>query len=147
MGFFLREPSRGTGIISPRHRGEEDVRKAGCSGSGGRYVSLGAVAALGWFALYWAESFRRAGVFEYPLDDVYIHLAMASGIARGTYGVNPGEAASAASLHEEDRASKYIEASGRNILRGAASLLLAIVPTAATTAPSLPHVFLAPVVW
>lgn len=46
-----------------------------------------------WLALAWA----RAGVFEYPLDDVYIHLAMAKGIAGGTYGINPGEPASAAS--------------------------------------------------
>jgi hypothetical protein len=38
-----------------------------------------------------------AGTFEYPLDDVYIHLAMAEGLAHGTYGFNPGEAASAAS--------------------------------------------------
>ncbi len=38
-----------------------------------------------------------AGVFEYPLDDVYIHLAMAEEIARGHYGVNPGEAVGASS--------------------------------------------------
>jgi hypothetical protein len=37
------------------------------------------------------------GVFEYPLDDVYIHLAMAGEIARGGYGVNAGEFAAAAS--------------------------------------------------
>ena len=37
------------------------------------------------------------GVFEYPLDDVYIHLAMAEGLWSGTYGVNPGEHAAAAS--------------------------------------------------
>lgn len=34
---------------------------------------------------------------EYPLDDVYIHLAISAEIARGGYGVNPGEASSAAS--------------------------------------------------
>lgn len=39
----------------------------------------------------------NGGVFEYPLDDVYIHLAMAEGIWAGEYGVNPGEYASAAS--------------------------------------------------
>ena len=44
-----------------------------------------------------ALAFAYAGVFEYPLDDVYIHLAMAEGISQGTYGVNPGVAASAAS--------------------------------------------------
>ncbi len=53
-------------------------------------------AVLGFVALQ-AVALRLAGVFEYPLDDVYIHLAMASGMAGGTYGVNPGEAASAAS--------------------------------------------------
>jgi hypothetical protein len=53
-------------------------------------------AVLGFVALQLA-AFRIAGVFEYPLDDVYIHLAMASGMAGGTYGVNAGEAASAAS--------------------------------------------------
>ena len=35
--------------------------------------------------------------FEYPLDDPYIHLAMASEISKGGYGVNSGEIASAAS--------------------------------------------------
>ncbi len=37
------------------------------------------------------------GAFEYPLDDVYIHLAMAEQMAAGGYGVNAGEYASAAS--------------------------------------------------
>lgn len=40
---------------------------------------------------------RNGWVFEYPLDDVYIHLAMAEQIANGGYGVNAGEYASAAS--------------------------------------------------
>ena len=53
-------------------------------------------AALGFLALQWL-AYVHAGVFEYPLDDVYIHLAMAEGIAQGTYGINPGEAASASS--------------------------------------------------
>lgn len=39
----------------------------------------------------------RAGVFEYPLDDVYIHLSIGSEIAHGGYGVNPGEFSAAAS--------------------------------------------------
>ncbi|MEX5727273.1 hypothetical protein Ga0609869_000626 [Rhodovulum iodosum] len=38
---------------------------------------------------------QTGGVFEYPLDDVYIHLEMARSIAGGGYGVNPGEFASA----------------------------------------------------
>jgi len=37
------------------------------------------------------------GVFEYPLDDVYIHMAMAEGIARGSYGVTPGTLVAASS--------------------------------------------------
>ena len=37
------------------------------------------------------------GTWEYALDDVYIHLAMSDGVARGEYGVNAGEAASASS--------------------------------------------------
>lgn len=49
------------------------------------------------FALLQAGAWAAAGVFEYPLDDVYIHLAMASGIARGEYGVNPGEPVAASS--------------------------------------------------
>lgn len=58
------------------------------------------VAAVGmavlWFALLQGVAFVRAGgVFEYPLDDVYIHLAMADSIRAGGYGVNPGEYASA----------------------------------------------------
>ncbi|OYX45303.1 MAG: hypothetical protein B7Z02_01690 [Rhodobacterales bacterium 32-67-9] len=55
------------------------------------------LAALAGFLALQVVAFVHAGVFEYPLDDVYIHLAMASNIARGTYGVNAGEAASAAS--------------------------------------------------
>ncbi|MCB2094979.1 MAG: hypothetical protein H6901_06375 [Rhodobacteraceae bacterium] len=49
------------------------------------------------FAVLQAIAYAHAGVFEYPLDDVYIHLAMAEGIGRGTYGVNPGVPASASS--------------------------------------------------
>lgn len=56
---------------------------------------LALLAALLTFALYQAIAFGRAGAFEYPLDDVYIHLAMAEGIASGGYGINPGEYASA----------------------------------------------------
>ena len=37
------------------------------------------------------------GIWEYALDDVYIHLAMSEGVARGEYGVNAGEPASASS--------------------------------------------------
>lgn len=59
--------------------------------------ALGLFAALAGFAVLQAAAFWRAGVFEYPLDDVYIHLAMAEKIAGGTYGVNWGEAASASS--------------------------------------------------
>ena len=37
------------------------------------------------------------GQFVYSLDDPYIHLAMAEGIARLHYGINPGEASAASS--------------------------------------------------
>ena len=50
------------------------------------------------FAVLMGVAMERAGwVFEYPLDDVYIHMAMAEQIAAGGYGVNAGELASAAS--------------------------------------------------
>lgn len=58
---------------------------------------LGLLGAAIGFAALQAMVHAIAGVFEYPLDDPYIHLAMARGIARGTYGINPGEPASAAS--------------------------------------------------
>lgn len=56
---------------------------------------LAALATLAVFLL--VAVLRNGGVFEYPLDDVYIHLAMAEQIAAGGYGVNAGEAASASS--------------------------------------------------
>lgn len=60
--------------------------------------ALSVVSALGAFAvLMWVAIGTAGGVFEYPLDDVYIHLAMAEQIAAGGYGVNAGEIASAAS--------------------------------------------------
>ncbi|MCB2152947.1 MAG: hypothetical protein KDE06_18660, partial [Rhodobacteraceae bacterium] len=62
-----------------------------------RLPAICALSAAGGFLLWQALSYHRAGLFEYPLDDVYIHLAMASGIMGGTYGINPGEPASAAS--------------------------------------------------
>jgi hypothetical protein len=60
-----------------------------------RSAVFGAVVA---FALFMAFAMAKNGwVFEYPLDDVYIHLAMAEQIAARGYGVNAGEFASAAS--------------------------------------------------
>ena len=56
---------------------------------------LAAFAAFGW--LEWRALSENSWVFEYPLDDVYIHLAMSEQIANGGYGVNAGEYASAAS--------------------------------------------------
>ncbi len=55
--------------------------------------------ALGFFALLQGLMlYHTGGVFEYPLDDVYIHLAMAEGAwGGGGYGVNAGEYTSAAS--------------------------------------------------
>ncbi|WP_413865082.1 hypothetical protein, partial [Albidovulum sp.] len=62
-----------------------------------RYPLGGMPAATGAFAALQAVAAWHAGVFEYPLDDVYIHLAMAEKIAQGTYGVNLGDPASASS--------------------------------------------------
>lgn len=54
-------------------------------------------AALALALVEWLAYRQAGGVFEYPLDDPYIHMAMADQILRGGYGVNPGEYASAAS--------------------------------------------------
>lgn len=62
-----------------------------------RLPAIAAATGATGFALLIALAFATEGVFEYPLDDVYIHLAMASQIANGGYGVNAGEYASAAS--------------------------------------------------
>ncbi len=56
---------------------------------------LGALIAFG--ALVAVSMILNNGVFEYALDDVYIHLAMAEQLFAGGYGVNAGEIASAAS--------------------------------------------------
>jgi len=73
------------------------VRGAARDNGQGLWV-LSAAAALLAFALLQAVAMLRAGgVFEYPLDDIYIHLAMAKGMAGGTYGINPGEPVGASS--------------------------------------------------
>ena len=62
------------------------------------YAPLTVAAALLTFAIFVGVAiWQNAGVFEYPLDDVYIHLAMAEQIANGGYGINAGEVASASS--------------------------------------------------
>ncbi|MEQ9041479.1 MAG: hypothetical protein RIE24_24410 [Silicimonas sp.] len=62
------------------------------------FVLAGVVGSLVAFAAFVGISmFRNGWLFEYPLDDVYIHLAMAEQIANGGYGVNAGEYSSAAS--------------------------------------------------
>lgn len=61
-------------------------------------MALGMLVGLLSFALYQIAAFVAAGfLFDYPLDDVYIHLAMSEQIAAGGYGVNAGEMASASS--------------------------------------------------
>ena len=63
-----------------------------------RFISAAVTSALLFLVLLIGLALRlNGGAFDYPLDDVYIHLAMAEGIAAGGYGVNPGEYASAAS--------------------------------------------------
>ncbi|MEM8629686.1 MAG: hypothetical protein AAGF74_00485 [Pseudomonadota bacterium] len=62
------------------------------------YGAIALLGGVGAFLLLQLVALQKIGfAFEYPLDDVYIHLAMASEIARGGYGVNSGEYASAAS--------------------------------------------------
>ena len=55
------------------------------------------IGALGPVAWLIADIYGRLGTWEYALDDVYIHLAMSAELARGGYGVNAGEPASASS--------------------------------------------------
>jgi hypothetical protein len=54
-------------------------------------------AALGFAILAALMLTATGGVAEYPLDDVYIHLAMSEQLMQGNYGVNRGEFASAGS--------------------------------------------------
>ncbi|WP_343116779.1 hypothetical protein [Ostreiculturibacter nitratireducens] len=69
--------------------------------AGVRIPSLPALSILatlaGFLLLQIVSLISTRGVFEYPLDDVYIHLSMAEQIAKGGYGINTGEYASAAS--------------------------------------------------
>lgn len=63
-----------------------------------RFVGLSLLGALGPMLVLVAMTLMRTGgVWEYALDDVYIHLAMSEQLAQGGYGVNPGEYASASS--------------------------------------------------
>lgn len=55
------------------------------------------MAGLGALVIFELIAWGIAGGFEYPLDDTYIHLAMAENIGRGGYGINAGEYASASS--------------------------------------------------
>jgi len=61
-------------------------------------AAVAVLVALVMFAILQLMVLRATGgIFEYPLDDVYIHLAIGNSIARGEYGINPGEYASAGS--------------------------------------------------
>lgn len=63
-----------------------------------RLPLVSAVSALLIFLIYVALAMvRNGGAFEYALDDVYIHLAMAEQLFQGGYGVNADEFASASS--------------------------------------------------
>ena len=56
------------------------------------YPALALLGVTVWFVVLQARGLAWSnGVFEYPLDDVYIHLAIAEQIAMGGYGVNAGE--------------------------------------------------------
>ncbi|WP_424944201.1 hypothetical protein [Aliiroseovarius crassostreae] len=65
--------------------------------TGRALASASSLAALAGYLLLVGLSWRLAGMFEFPLDDVYIHMAMAEQIMAGGYGVNAGEFASASS--------------------------------------------------
>ncbi len=47
-------------------------------------IVLSAILAFELFAIYRLNG----GIFVYPLDDAYIHLALAENLAKGHYGVN-----------------------------------------------------------
>ena len=62
------------------------------------YVSIALLGAfLPFFCIIWMTMQETGGLWEYTLDDPYIHLAMSEQIANGEYGVNAGEYASASS--------------------------------------------------
>ncbi|MEM9049303.1 MAG: hypothetical protein AAGC92_11355 [Pseudomonadota bacterium] len=60
-------------------------------------IGFSILSGMGLFLLLHGLALVYTGGFEHMVDDVYIHLAMASEIARGGYGVNLDEPASAAS--------------------------------------------------
>lgn len=61
-----------------------------------RWISI-VSAFLVFAALEAAAIYQTGGYFEYPLDDTYIHLAMAESIWSGGYGVNLSEPSAASS--------------------------------------------------
>ncbi|WP_298911233.1 hypothetical protein [uncultured Aliiroseovarius sp.] len=65
--------------------------------SGAPQIAASLLLVSGLYLIYQLMAYARAGAFEFPLDDVYIHLAMSEQIAAGGYGVNAGEYTSAAS--------------------------------------------------
>ena len=69
--------------------GDHSERQAALAGMAGAFAAFAGLTLL--------AAARNGWAFEYPLDDVYIHLAMAEQIADGGYGINAGEAASASS--------------------------------------------------
>ena len=72
------------------------MRAAADPEGGGLALPLTALAGgLGLYAALVVATLRlTGGAFEYPLDDPYIHLALAEQIVRGGYGINPGELSS-----------------------------------------------------
>lgn len=65
---------------------------------GATLIVLSLFSALAAFFYYQYLGFQATGgIFEYPLDDTYIHLSMSEQIARGNYGINQGEYSAASS--------------------------------------------------
>lgn len=60
------------------------------------WLMLGALALVVVSYAAWG-TYTAHGYFGYTLDDAYIHLALAEGIWQGSWGINPGEAASPSS--------------------------------------------------
>ncbi len=88
--------------IDPIHSPAEAVGRWGGEGSSTReWWPLGVAVLLQialMVALYRGGAAALGGRFTYPLDDTYIHMAMAKvAVTTGTWGMNPGEFSSATS--------------------------------------------------
>lgn len=77
------------------HDGVADAPTRPATPRAGRLVALVGTAVL--LALLTLAVGERTGGFTYPLDDPYIHLSLSEQLRSGTYGLEPGVAASPSS--------------------------------------------------